>query len=151
MPEKNAFQLAVEQTPEISSCYQAGLKALGKYRNKIQFPDGFAICGSVDLDACVQRLYPNDNRWDYIVCYNGLVYFIEVHGAITSEVSAMLNKLKWLRMWLIQQAPKIRALKAKDEPFIWIQSGKFAIPKTSRQYKLLVQNGLLPKSVFKLG
>ena len=151
MNEKNDFQLAVENTPEISNCYQVGLKALGNDSGKISVKDTALICGSVDLDACVEKRYANENRWDFIICYDSQVYFVEIHGAITSEVSTMVRKLNWLKTWLNEKAPLINAKKAKGGPFYWVQAGKFDIPKHSRQYRQLEQSGFLPIPGLRLG
>jgi hypothetical protein len=139
----NKFKVAVEKTEEIKNCFQQGLKALGKYNAKIQVADSRKLCGSLDLDVCVNSLYPQSNRWDYIVCYDELLYFVEVHSANTSEVSTVLNKLQWLKDWLISNAPDLVLLKAKI-PYYWVQSNNFNIPKTSKQYRQIIQAGIKP-------
>ncbi len=138
------FQQAVAETPDISNCYQNGLQALGTYSNKIDLTDRRLCEGSVDIDSCVLNNYPGQNRWDYAFSYNSEVYFVEVHSANTSEVSTVLRKLQWLKDWLNYHAPEINRLKAKGQPFYWIQSGKFAIASTSPQYRRVVQEGLRP-------
>jgi len=139
------FREAVLATPEVNTCYVQGLRALGKYSKKVELSDAHKAEGSVDVDECVSRLYPNDNRWDYALGYDGEAYFVEVHSANTGEVSTVLRKLQWLKDWLNTQAPEINNIKAKHRtPFYWIQSGKFDIPKTSPQYRQLVNAGLMP-------
>lgn len=141
--KKNRFQKAVEATTDVRNCYQAGLLALGIHTSKISVASPSFIEGSVDIDRCTTTKYPNSNRWDYMFAYNGKAYFVEVHSANTSEVKTVLNKLKWLKEWLSQNATEINKLKAKN-PFYWIQSKGFAIPKTSPQYRAASKAGLKP-------
>ena len=99
----------------------------------------------------VQGLYPNENRWDYAIDYNGEVFFFEVHTANTSEVSTVLKKLSWLKDWLVQKAPEINALKATTKtPFYWVQSNGYHILRNSCQERLVVQQGLKPISKLSL-
>lgn len=146
-----SFQKAVEETKDIANCYQAGLKALGKYSTKIVLKDSQKCCGSVDLDGCVTLKYPQDNRWDYVICYDGEVYFAEVHSANTGEVSTVLRKLKWLKDWLNTKAPEINKLKATSQtPFYWIQSNGNHILPQSRQARQAAIFGLKPVAVLHL-
>jgi len=138
------FKTAVLATPQIQNCFQAGLTALGKYSTKINL--GSVCEGSVFIDECVEQKYPRDNRWDYTFGYKGESYFVEVHSANTSEVSVMLKKLQWLKLWLVNNAPELNKIKAKSNPFIWVASGKYNILKGSKQHKIILQSGLNPVS-----
>ena len=89
-------------------------------------------------------MYPRGNRWDYALEYEAEVYFIEVHSAYTSEVSTVLKKLQWLKDWLQKQAPEIIKLRAKKQPYYWIQSGKFGILPHASQYRKAAQASILP-------
>jgi hypothetical protein len=140
----HSFAKVVAETPDVCTCYQKGLQALGKYSKKIDLEDTSKCEGSLDIDACTTKKYPNDSRWDYALSYNNEVFFVEVHSANTNEVQAVLKKLQWLKDWLRLKAPAINQLKAKKEPFCWIQSSKFSIPKQSQQYRQIVQAGLKP-------
>lgn len=142
--KSNPFKNAVESTPEINNGYKVGLKALGNDSNKVQLGDTSKCSGSVDIDACTQAIYPQDNRWDFALGYNNKAYFVEVHGAFTGEVSVVLKKLAWLKNWLISKAPELNKLKAKEQTFVWIQSNGNHILKNSPQNRLLAQNGLIP-------
>ncbi|MDO8368301.1 MAG: hypothetical protein Q7T20_15985 [Saprospiraceae bacterium] len=144
-PASNPFKDAVEATPEVKECYQPGLQAFGTYSTKINLHDNRECNGSVEIDECVRVKYPNANRWDYVFAYKSTVYFVEVHSAETNEVSVVLAKLQWLKDWLNTKAPEIAKLKAQ-QPYYWIQSSRFSIPKTTRQYRLAAQNGILPIS-----
>jgi hypothetical protein len=128
----------------VATAYQVGLKGLGKHSTKIQLADTSLCEGSMDIDTATTALYPNDARWDYAFCYKSEVFFVEVHTANTREVSAVLKKLQWLKDWLVEHAPEINKLKAAKTPFVWIQSNNFQIPKTSPQYRVMVQKGMKP-------
>ena len=95
---KLTFKEAVEATPDVALGYQEGINAFGKYADKIIVPDPDKIDGSLDIDEATLKLYPDDNRWDYALCYDSEVFYIEVHSAITSEVSRMVKKLQWLKL-----------------------------------------------------
>jgi hypothetical protein len=139
------FKEAVEVTPDVKNGFQSGLTALGRYKSKVLISDTRLLEGSIDIDSCTTRKYPNDNRWDYACAYNKEVFFIEVHSANTREVKTVLKKLQWLKDWLTRKAPEINKLKAKSKPpFYWIQSKGFAIIKTSPQYKSAESAGLKP-------
>ncbi len=139
-PKENPFKLAVEQTPEIKDCWKQGLQALpGDHSKKIKAKDNSKLCGSVFLDKCLddQILSPG-NRWDYIICYDGKLYFLEIHSAHSGEVDVVRRKVNWLKDWLNSKAPELVKLKAKD-PYHWVQSGKFAIPKNAPQFRTVTQ------------
>ena len=81
------FREAVAVTPDVCNGYHEGLTALGRYTAKIRVPDLTKIDGSLNIDATTRELYPNDCRWDYALGYDGEVFYIEIHSAITSEVT----------------------------------------------------------------
>jgi hypothetical protein len=143
--ESNAFKTGVESTPDIANCYQSGLRGLGVHSHKIELSQTTLCSGSVDIDTCTTTKYPQSNRWDYALCYNKEVFFVEVHGAKTDEVGTVLKKLQWLKDWLNEEAPEINKLKAKSQtPFIWIQSNGFHILRNSKQYRQASQAGIKP-------
>jgi len=148
------FKRAVEATPDVRNCYQSGLQAVeSKDRNKFRLRNSRNCQGSLFIDHCLesQGKYANENRWDYAICYDGEVFFAEVHPAITHEVPRMINKLNWLKKWLKDQAPRIEELKAHSSPYIWIQtSGNHIIPTTS-QYRQMAEAKLKTVPVFELG
>lgn len=151
MNKKNkiSFKKAIESNSDLAKQYQTGLNALGKYKSKIHLTDGSLCEGSVDIDNCLLQKYPNSNRWDYVFSYEGEAYFVEVHSAETSEVGTVIKKLVWLKDWLIREASVLNSIKAK-KPYYWIQSNSFHILPKSPQYRLAVQNGILPISKLKL-
>lgn len=139
------FKEAVKATPDIATGYKTGLSAMGQYSRRVSAADTTRLQGSVDIDSYTSTKYPNANRWDYALAYKDEVFFIEVHSANTSEVKTVLKKLQWLKDWLNSEAPDINKLKAKSRnPFVWIQSKNFQIPKNSPQYFAANKAGLLP-------
>ena len=138
----NVFKIAVEKTSDIANCYQTGLQGLGKYSQKIELSETNQCLGSVDIDLCTKAKYPESNRWDYALCYKKEVFFVEVHGAKTDEVSKLLKKLQWLKDWLNKEAPEINKLKAQKTPFVWIQSNGCDI--RGRQSFQAAQAGIKP-------
>lgn len=142
---KNRFKEAVANTPEVAGAWQPGVSALGADSVKVVVPDPLKYDGSLDIDFTTRGIYPQDHRWDYAISYNGEVFYLEVHSAITSQVSVVLDKLKWLKQWLATSAPEIKKLTSKTKhPYYWIQSSKCDIPKHMPQYKRAVQHNLLP-------
>lgn len=144
------FKEAVEQTADVKTGYKAGLSALGTDSVKIRASDTRLLNGSVHIDAHTAKIYAKDNRWDYAFSYKEEVYFVEVHPADTRDVDTVLKKLRWLKDWLNQHAPKINRLKKAQPAYYWIQTGGCAILKGSSQYRRIAQSGLKPIPLLKL-
>ena len=153
IPEKHsAFQKAVAQTSDVAQGYRKGLQALRRNETSLSVAaNPQKLDGSLDIDSTVKHLYPESSRWDYAVCYDLKVCFVEVHPAYTSEVQTMKQKLSWLKAWLTEKAPAINALPTHSQKYVWVQSGKSAILPNSRQAKELASIGLKPVPVCKLG
>jgi len=146
--KKLNFKQAVEATKEIKTCYKVGKGAIPTAdRNKIEFAEPQKCGGSVFIDYCLleKKLYLNDSRWDYVVDYKGESIFIEVHNANSKEVSVVIKKLDWLKIWLRDNAPELNKLKG-SKPFYWIQSSGYHIPQNSRYERLAIQSGIKPIS-----
>lgn len=138
-----SFKQAVEQDLGQGNC-QPGLQALkAADRKLVQLRSPRDCHGSADIDASLQRQYPNDPRWDYVLAHAEKLHYVEVHPAYTSEVQTMQNKLVWLKQWLTQA--KLGQLKAQPH-FHWVASGKIAILPGSKQARKAVMMGLEPKS-----
>lgn len=148
---KSGFQKAVEGTPDISTAYRSGLQALKRSdRSAFDLADTRLLDGSVDIDTAVQEKYPNENRWDYAIGYSGKVCYVEVHPAYTSEVSVVENKLRWLKIWLKENAPLLDAIPKATPAFVWAQTGKGAILPRSSQARKLATMGIAVTPVCKL-
>ena len=145
---KDTFKEAVEGIEELRGAYRKGFQALNDdCKAKVEATDTRLLYGSVDIDKATKDKYPQDSRWDYVVCYHGALYFIELHPASTSNVKEVLNKLDWLKGWLKDKAELGQAKKS----YHWIATGCVNILPNSRQCKQLANTGLLPKTKLKLG
>lgn len=99
------------------------------------------ISGSVAIDDWYRALEPHANRWDYLVGFDGMIHWVEVHGASASDVATVLAKLDWLEA-RIGGWPQ---LAGREQATHWVATGGIAIPKQSRQYRQAAGRGLLPK------
>ena len=144
------FQQAVVQTADLgASAFRYGLRALGNDSSRVQSASTRSLVGSVALDKVLRARYPDDPRWDYGI---GLkksarvsAVWIEVHPASTSEVTTVLNKLKWLKNWLTNHAPALQKLTGVRSYF-WVATRGVHIRPGSPQARLLQLAGLsLPR------
>lgn len=143
----NSFKSAVQATPLLKDAYKEGLQALGNYSNKVTPSDTKKCEGSVDIDSALRdvvinsrKVYAEDCRWDYAIGYDGKIYFIEVHSAETSQVTQVLKKHRWLKDFLVAQAPE---LNKEDKRFYWIASGRNHILKHSVQKRKLDDSAII--------
>lgn len=136
------FRDAINGTPDVKNGYCSGLQALKGDAQRVNVSDSRSLDGSVDIDACTHKLYPNAPRWDYTLGYGGKAYFLEVHPASTSNVKGMINKAKWLTSWLNEKAPLLKSI-AANSMFYWVASGKCCILPNSPQNKKLAQSKIL--------
>ena len=126
----------------------SALKAID--RKRISAKDPRKYSDSLDLDSALESSCPNDPRWDYGIGYkktktDEVAVWVEVHPANTGEVKAMIKKLDWLKKWLQNEATELGKLTKKKHSlprFNWVASGKIALPKGSKQARLLAQSGL---------
>lgn len=143
--EPSPLEDAVNSTSEVAGNYRKGLQAVkGEYRSKIIYSKPRSLTGSLDIDFATKDRYPRENRWDYAVEYGKKTFFVEVHPASTTEVTTVIAKLVWLRHWLKNQAPMISAIKSPVSPYNWVFTTDCHILRSSKQWKLLSQIGLLP-------
>lgn len=140
----NLFKEAVKSTEEVKNGYCQGLQALKKSdRTKISCNDTIKLDGSLDIDTNVKAHYPHSERWDYAVSYFGKICYCEVHPAETSEVTKMIGKLSWLKQWLKDKAPDIKALPAYSPKYVWLSSGRVNVLPTSREAKRVSSSGIV--------
>ncbi|MEB3249019.1 MAG: hypothetical protein VKK07_06715 [Merismopediaceae bacterium] len=132
-----SFQEAVKQTPLLKDHLKQGLQALGSHSKQVKLNSSRLCEGSVDIDQALERLFPQANRWDYALGYDGKTYFIEVHPADTSEVETLLKKYQWLKKFLREKAPQ---LNQEPKEFHWIASGGVHILPSSRQARKLAES-----------
>ena len=139
------FKNAVQLTPQIAAHIKDGLQALKPYVSKVTLANPWLCEGSVDIDTAVITSYPQANRWDYAFGYAGKIYYVEVHGASTSEVKVVIKKLIWLKDWINSDAPELKKLLPVSS-FHWLQSGRCSILRGSSQERLAAINKIIPKS-----
>ena len=142
------FADAVRSTPEIAECLKNGLQALGRNSRKIKVRVTRDLKGSVDIDACLARRYPNAPRWDYVFGYKNHVCYVEVHQGKTSEVENVIKKFNWLKQWRARSATSLEDLKDQSSHH-WVSTqGTASIRQRSNLRRRLDQNGIRgPSSV----
>lgn len=143
------FEDAVAATPEVSGYFKSGLMALeGKDRteNLISYDNSRKIQGSLNLEQATKKYnHPYPSRWDYVIEYDNKIYYYEPHPASGGDkIREVIGKIDWLKWWLRDRAPEIRALPTAG--FYWIHTGKCDVDKNSRQFKRLTDKGVQLKS-----
>ena len=137
------FEAAVQNVPEIATCLKSGLQALGSNSEKVKVAFTRKLEGSVDIDGCLKRRYPDAPRWDYVFGYNGQLYYVEVHPSRLTEVKSVVAKFEWLKQWRESAAQSLENLKSSSS-YHWVSSGTTTtILPGSRQRKMLDQRGIL--------
>ena len=146
----NKFEDVIKTVTDIADAYCPGVKALGAYTAYVKTKLPRLIEGSVDIDACTEKLYPNANRWDYVISFKGKAYYLEVHPATAGEVRNVVAKKAWLVDWLGKKAKALDAYPSAKQKFTWVPSGKFGLSKTSREYRMIATRGLRLESYLNL-
>lgn len=141
---KCAFQIAVEKTEEIKNGFRVGKQAIKNAdRSKVDTADSKKLQGSLDIDSQVKALYPSEPRWDYALSYADKIYYFEIHPAETSQIDKVVSKVKWLKNWLKTKAAEINKLPKAEHPYIWVQSGRYAILPTAKDKMKLSVSGIV--------
>jgi hypothetical protein len=140
------FRHAVESTAAIRYGFRKGLGAVrnvdhARLRCSI---NSRRLRGSVDLDEALRLAFPNDPRWDYAIGISqhplsDQVVWLEVHPASSHHVDEVLNKLRWLRGWLANEAPALRMMPAH---FCWVATGTVSFRRGSQEEKRIAQEGI---------
>ena len=138
-----AFRQAVGSAEPLR--WRPGLSAVkrGEGHGQIRAWAQDRLYGSVDMDGDCKPAYPEDNRWDYAIGYDSeekagtQVFFVEVHSAVSSQVSVMARKLDWLEGFL--RRPRSAALARLRRECHWVASGRVDIPRHLPQYRNLVR------------
>ncbi|MCM1070860.1 MAG: hypothetical protein NC210_03820 [[Clostridium] fimetarium] len=159
MARKQPQQPKAESKPLADACdsaqalkefFSAGLGAMKKIERKsIKVPDTALIGGSVALDEAAKESFPQSNRWDYAIEYDGHTFFIEIHPAATSEIDCVIQKAIFANKWLKDNAPELLKLPKKENgarSFYWVSSGNTDIRVTpgSPQAKKLALHHIKP-------
>ena len=154
-----SFKKAVQaEPPPVNGAYRTGKRALKKkHRRLVTCEDPQRLTGSIDLDSALARQpgHVSAARWDYGLGYRPpagkpeqkreQAIWIEVHPATTSEVSAVLGKLQWLRDWLNAGAGRLKQMTDRAAPgirFVWIAPAGDHIPRNSPQARRLSRSAI---------
>ena len=135
---------AIRNVPEIVECLKKGLQALERQdKNKIIVNSSRDLKGSVYIDKCLEKRYPNEHRWDYVFGYKNRIYYVEVHPADnTRKVREITSKLGWLKRWRERSAKSLVDLEDQST-YHWISTGKTASSvKRGKYLQILAQNGI---------
>ncbi|MCY3549790.1 MAG: hypothetical protein OXH39_04965 [Candidatus Poribacteria bacterium] len=138
------FTEAIQSIPEIAECLKNGLQALDRQdKTKIKVNASRDLKGSVYIDKCLEKRYPNAPRWDYVFGYKDRVYYVEVHPADnTRKVGEVTAKLQWLKQWCKRSARSLEDLEGQST-YHWISTGKTASSvKRGKYLQILAQNGI---------
>ena len=138
------FTDAIQNIPELARCLENGLQALERRdRNKINVNSSRDLKGSVYVDKCLERRYPNAPRWDYVFGYRNRVYYVEVHPADnTRKVKEVTEKLQWLKQWRERSARRLEDLERRST-YHWISTGRtLSSIKRGKYLQILAQNGI---------
>ena len=138
------FTDAIQNVPELARCLENGLQALERGdKNKINVNSSRDLKGSVYIDKCLERRYPNAPRWDYVFGYKNRVYYVEVHPADNArKVTEVTAKLRWLKQWCERSARRLEDL-AGQSTYHWISIGRtLSSIKRGKYRQMLAQNGI---------
>lgn len=130
--------------------FDFGLGAMERGDRKyIKVPYTKLLSGSLALDEAAKETYPNSNRWDYAIEYEGHTFFIEIHPAFTSEIECVIQKVEFIIKWLKENAPEILSLPKKESEeriFYWVSSGgtDLRIAPGSKQARKLALHRVKP-------
>jgi hypothetical protein len=138
------FTDAIQNVPELARCLENGLQALERQdRNKINVNSSRDLKGSVYIDKCLERRYPNAPRWDYVFGYKDQIYYVEVHPADnTRKVREVTAKLRWLKQWRERSAQRLEDLEDQST-YHWVSTGRtLSSIKRGKYLQILAQNGI---------
>jgi hypothetical protein len=141
------FKNAVCTTMELSNAYFLGIQALAKIdRKRVRCKDTRRLTGSVNLEKSLRGQYPGEPIWDYGIGWRVLrksecAIWIEVHSADSNHVVDVINKVRWLKNWLLGKAPTLNAL-THEKGYVWIASGRVSLSRTSCQARQLAKEGI---------
>jgi hypothetical protein len=146
-----SFHDDVEATPGLgTNAYRIGLRALSSAaRLSIAMKHRHRPTGSVDIDAALTTLFPNDPRWDYVVAVAGTtgveeLYWIELHPANGGGcIAEMMKKAEWLNEWLAKDGQRLGPRRYSGRRF-WVATGRCGFHANAPQMKKLAMLGVSP-------
>lgn len=95
---------------------------------------------SLDLDAALQAVHPNDNRWDYLLGHTPTraVIGLEPHSAKQDEVATVIAKRDAA---LVHLRDHLR-VGVRIASWLWVASGKVHFADTEKERRRLDQRGI---------
>lgn len=139
------FRKAVAATEALQDAYREGLQALKRAdRERIRCDNPRDLTGSVNLDEALATSLPNDPRWDYGIAVRKRkggehVIWLEVHPATSRGAEEVRRKHSWLVEWLKSSAPLLKRMTGR---YVWVASGRVAIPLHSPHMRRLAAQGI---------
>lgn len=142
------FAKAIGTTPHLAGAWRAGLGALrAQDRPHVRSEDTRKLSGSAYIDDKLKQVpsHADQHRWDYAISYEHTnrkeecIYWVEAHSATTSQVDVVLDKLRWLKKWLMEEA---HALNQFEREYVWVSSGATRYSPNATQKKAFAQLGL---------
>jgi hypothetical protein len=96
---------------------------------------------SLDLDEAMRPLFPNQNRWDYLLGYTPArrIVALEPHSAHEDQISVIIEKKKAAQEQLRGHLKK----NAVVAEWFWVASGKVQFAKTEKAIRRLDEHGIL--------
>jgi hypothetical protein len=139
------FRDAVAGTPALKHAYREGLHGLRRAdRTRIVCAETRDLAGSINLDEALAMECPHDPRWDYGIGLRkrgrpAYIVWVEVHPATVRGANEVCEKHSWVKRWLSESAPLLNSMASQ---YVWIASGKVAIPNSSPQRRKLAARGI---------
>ena len=139
------FEHALAHTPALKHTYRRGLQGLRSTdRARIVCTQTRNLAGSINLDEALAVTYPHSPRWDYGIGIRKrrgaeCIVWVEVHQATARGAEEVCTKHSWLKQWLAASAPLLNDMTSQ---YVWIASGKVAIPDSSPQRRKLAARGI---------
>ncbi len=135
------LRAAIKEQSSLRQLVKAGVAALAKpHRGLMDDAVKVDVADSLDLDAALEAMHPQEHRWDYLVGLEttGKVVAIESHTATDKQVSVVIKK----------RAAAKRQLRAhlrdgvEPQAWIWVTEGQVGFAQTERAVLQLAQAGI---------
>lgn len=139
------FRNAVLKSPNLSKTFCQGLQALERvHREQTTCENTRRLSGSVNIDAALKHVAPQDNRWDYAIGFrcrgsSEQVYWVEFHPATHGEIKSVMAKAIWLNGWLKKDGKLLAKFSNRR---LWVSTGKTRLSLGGYQLKQLAEIGV---------
>lgn len=137
------FRKIIAEIPDLAHCFKPELDALGCNVSYIRIHAPPKASGSIDIDACLQKMRPNETRWDYVFAVadkrNEKIFYVEIHEKSYDEIERVKNKYLWLIDWLYKNGGELTNMISESE-FYWLGRGQ--LDSHIQEIKVLAEMGL---------